>query len=61
MTTSKELKNKITLNGLVELFGFPTLPELLIDGLNLNAVPKACGPLGSALSGYSAPDFEFGW
>lgn len=36
MATSKELKNKITLNGLVKLFGFPTLPELLIDGLNLS-------------------------
>jgi hypothetical protein len=36
MATSKELKNKISLNGLVELFGFPTLPELIIDGINLS-------------------------
>lgn len=36
MATSKELKNKITLNGIVELFGFPTLPELVIDGINIS-------------------------
>lgn len=36
MATPKEIKNTISLNSLVELFGFPTLPELIIDGLNLD-------------------------
>jgi hypothetical protein len=38
MATSKEVKNKISLNGLVELLGFPTLPELVIDGVNLDEI-----------------------
>lgn len=36
MATSLKNKNTITLKGLVELFGFPTLPELIIDGVNLD-------------------------
>lgn len=36
MGTSKQIKNTISLNRLVELFGFPTLPELIIDGVNLD-------------------------
>jgi len=36
VATSKKLKNRISLKGLVELFGFPTMPELIIDGVNLD-------------------------
>lgn len=36
MAIPKEIKNTISLNSLVELFGFPTLPEFIIDGLNLD-------------------------
>ena len=35
MAKNKKIKDTISLNALVELFGFPTLPELLWDGLNL--------------------------
>lgn len=36
MATSQTLKNRISLKGLVDMFGFPTLPELIIDGINLD-------------------------
>jgi hypothetical protein len=36
MATSQTLKNRISLKGVVELFGFPTLPELIIDGITLD-------------------------
>ncbi len=36
MATHQKIKDTVTLNALVELFGFPTLPELVWDGLNLD-------------------------
>jgi hypothetical protein len=36
MATPKKLNDTISLNSLVELFGFPTLPELIIDGVNMD-------------------------
>ncbi|MFH2126848.1 MAG: hypothetical protein ABIK12_10045 [Pseudomonadota bacterium] len=36
MATSKTFKNRLSLKGLVELFGFPTMPQLIIDGINID-------------------------
>ncbi len=37
MTRAGDSKDRITLKEVVGLFGLPTLPELVIDGLNLDA------------------------